>query len=127
MCHGAGGLASQYAFGARSNVSMLFLGSLKIIIALLFGNSCLELLQRGIFPASVLGVLLAYSGLNLAAVALDTNIHNKNEVIILLMTAGFSLAKNTGIGFIAGIVTAIVLHLSPYSSTMQPNSARMQH
>lgn len=43
MCHGAGGLASQYAFGARTNVSILFLGLLKMMLSLLFGSSLLVL------------------------------------------------------------------------------------
>jgi hypothetical protein len=28
MCHGAGGLAGQYRFGARTNGAILFLGSI---------------------------------------------------------------------------------------------------
>lgn len=108
MCHGAGGLASQYAFGARSSVSMLFLGTIKITVALLFGSTSLLLLQEGVFPSSVLGILLTFSGLNLALVA--TDIHEKHDAMIMLMTTGMTLARNTGVGFVAGSITALVLH-----------------
>jgi predicted benzoate:H+ symporter BenE len=37
MCHGAGGLAGQVRFGARSNGSVLMLGGIKMAVALLFG------------------------------------------------------------------------------------------
>src|SRR5512135_1420196 len=69
MCHGAGGLAGQYRFGARSSTSIIFLGSVKMLLAMIFGGSLLALLHG--YPSSVLGVLLAISGLELALVARD--------------------------------------------------------
>ena len=58
MCHGAGGLAGQYRFGARTNGSILFLGGIKMALAVLFGSSLMTLCVAS--PASVLGVLLAF-------------------------------------------------------------------
>src|SRR5205814_6147517 len=69
MCHGAGGLAGQYRFGARTNGSILFLGAAKMLVAVLFGSSLMALCRS--FPASVLGVMLAFSGLELPLVARD--------------------------------------------------------
>lgn len=69
MCHGAGGLAGHYRFGARGSASILFLGSVKLLLALFFGGSLLTL--RRIYPKSILGVLLSISGLELALVARD--------------------------------------------------------
>jgi len=69
MCHGAGGLAGQYRFGARTNGSILFLGVVKMVLAVLLGASLMSLCQA--FPASVLGVLLAFAGMELALVCRD--------------------------------------------------------
>lgn len=115
MCHGAGGLASQYAFGARSNVSMIFLGLMKITVALVFGTSSVVLLTRDTFPQSVLGVMLLFSGLNLAQVALkrDGDHQTKQDEAVMLITAALSLVINTGIGFLGGTLVAIVFHFFP--------------
>ena len=53
MCHGAGGLAAQYRFGARTGGSVLILGFLKIMIGVCFGGALLGLLQS--YPVAVLG------------------------------------------------------------------------
>eukprot|EP00854_Cymbomonas_tetramitiformis_P009343 gene9343-biopygen9532 len=63
-CHGAGGLAGQYKFGARSGMAVIMLGAGKVLLGLTFGASLLDLLVH--FPGSLLGVMLAVSGLELA-------------------------------------------------------------
>mmetsp|Transcript_3801 Transcript_3801/g.4981 ORF Transcript_3801/g.4981 Transcript_3801/m.4981 type:complete len:563 (-) Transcript_3801:1896-3584(-) len=63
-CHGAGGLAGQHRLGARHGASVLFLGVGKILLAIFFGKSALTLLDA--FPTSVLGVMLAIAGQELA-------------------------------------------------------------
>jgi len=34
VCHGSGGLASQYRFGARSGASIIILGTIKLLLGL---------------------------------------------------------------------------------------------
>ena len=63
-CHGAGGLAGQHRLGARHGASVLFLGFWKMFLAIFFGKSALTLLDA--FPASILGVMLAIAGQELA-------------------------------------------------------------
>lgn len=109
VCHGAGGLASQHAFGARSSLAMVFLGSFKVFFALLFGSSCVTLLQKGIFPQSVLGVMLVFSGLTLAAVGLKIDASNPRDTLLLLLTAGGALGINTGAGFLIGFGSYVLL------------------
>lgn len=46
MCHGAGGLAAHYRFGARSGAAPLFLGLLLIALALWPGNAGLMTIDR---------------------------------------------------------------------------------
>ncbi|MGE3180289.1 MAG: putative sulfate/molybdate transporter, partial [Phycisphaerae bacterium] len=83
-CHGAGGLAAQYRFGARTGGSVVFLGAAKILLALLFGNSLLNWLQ--LYPTAVLGSLLAFGGLELATTCRDQT--TRSAVATMLATAG---------------------------------------
>ncbi|POM73818.1 Sulfate Permease (SulP) Family [Phytophthora palmivora] len=111
VCHGAGGLASQYTFGARSSLAMVFLGIFKMFFALLLGSTCVALLQTGIFPASVLGVMLVFSGLSLAIVGLKVDVSEHDDALLLLVTVSGCLAFNTGAGFLLGFCCHILLGL----------------
>jgi MFS superfamily sulfate permease-like transporter len=100
MCHGAGGLAGQHRFGARTNGSILFLGAVKIVVAVALGASLMALCQA--FPASVLGVMLAFSGLELALVARDQT--RRIDALPMLLTAGACLGlNNIALGFALGL------------------------
>jgi MFS superfamily sulfate permease-like transporter len=101
MCHGAGGLAGQYRFGARTNGSILFLGAAKILLAVLFGTSLMAFCQ--VFPASILGVMLAVSGLELALATRDQT--GRTDSSVMLITAGVCL-DNIALGFVIGCVLA---------------------
>ena len=105
MCHGAGGLAAQYRFGGRTGGSVVILGVGKMALALLFGGSLLVWLQA--YPRSVLGVLLIFSGLELAMVCRDQTA--KVDFFVMIFTAGACLAVNTAVGFGVGWVMAILL------------------
>jgi len=100
MCHGAGGMAGHVRFGARTGGSLVILGGILLTVGLCFSSSILLLFK--IFPASVLGVILFFAGLELAVSARDVG-REKSDYYTLLVTAGFSL-WNMGIGFIAGLV-----------------------
>ena len=100
MCHGAGGMAGHVRFGARTGGSLVILGVILVTVGLCFSSSVLLLFN--IFPASVLGVILFFAGLELAVSARDVG-SEKKDYYTLLVTAGFSL-WNMGIGFIAGLV-----------------------
>ena len=111
MCHGAGGLAGQYRFGARTNGSILFLGAAKLAIAVLFGASLMNFCR--VFPESVLGVMLGFSGIELALVARDQN--RRAEAFIMLLTAGACLAlNNIALGFGLGLALGWCLRLGAF-------------
>ena len=108
MCHGAGGLAGQYRFGARTNGSILFLGCMKMLLAVLLGSSLIALCTA--FPKSVLGVLLMFSGAELAMVTRDQV--RRSDAFIMLLTAGACMAlNNIAIGFALGLVVGSCLHI----------------
>jgi MFS superfamily sulfate permease-like transporter len=106
MCHGAGGLAGQYRFGARSSASILFLGSAKLLLAVFFGGSLLTLLH--IYPKSVLGVLLSISGLELALVATDQR-ERAAATIMFGTAAGVLALGSTATGFAMGWILALLI------------------
>lgn len=104
-CHGAGGLAAQHRFGARTGGSIVMLGGAKIILGLALGGSLLLWLQE--FPKSVLGVLLMFSGLELAMVCRDQT--RRVDFFLMILTAGACLGINTAVGFAVGWAMALLL------------------
>ena len=112
--HGSGGLAGQYRFGARSEVSIIILGFGKLLLGIIFGSSLVGLLQ--VFPNSILGVMLFISGVELASAArainngVDDEAKQKENWTVMLVTMAVVVAySNDGIGFLAGLVTAFIL------------------
>ena len=66
-CHGAGGLAAHYHFGARRGAATAFLGLCKLLLGFVFGGSLLTLLRE--FPKTVLGVMLGAASVELIRAA----------------------------------------------------------
>jgi SulP family sulfate permease len=108
MCHGAGGLAAHYRFGARTVGSNLFIGALFVVLALVLGDGIVVLL--GIIPAAVLGVLLVFAGVQLALMIQD--LRQRADLFVVLMMLGLALAFNLAVAFIVGLVLAWVLKLA---------------
>lgn len=73
-CHGAGGLAGQHKLGARHGTAIVFLGTVKMILALTLGNAVLRMLDA--FPLSVLGVLLIMAGHELGSTGWKLTMHS---------------------------------------------------
>ena len=71
VCHGSGGLAAQHRFGARSGSSIILLGVFKILLGLFLGKSLLGVFDS--FPRSILGIMVAAAGLELARVGSSLN------------------------------------------------------
>ncbi len=115
VCHGAGGLAAQYRFGARSGASVVVLGAAKALLGLLLGETLVDLLRA--FPRSLLGVLVLGAGLELASAAASlndssgsggflTSQQKRERWTVMLMTAACLLAfKNDAVGFLAGLLS----------------------
>ncbi|KAG0652002.1 Molybdate transporter 1 [Hyphodiscus hymeniophilus] len=132
VCHGSGGLAAQYHFGARSGASIIILGIFKIILGFFFGESLVGLLK--VYPKGLLGVMVLAAGLELARVGESLNYgardlwehsdsisestaerpkrqrqlsddERKQRWTVMFMTVGLLLAfRNDGVGFLAGML-----------------------
>jgi hypothetical protein len=129
-CHGSGGLAGQYRFGARSGSSIIFLGTVKFCLGLaaVFSPARIVNVLAGI-PKSLLGILVLAAGIELAKVgeSLNTDARDlrvlddheswdgkrvreldeserKDRWMVLLVTVAALLAfKNDAVGFFAGL------------------------
>ncbi|KAJ3321762.1 hypothetical protein HDV06_003911 [Boothiomyces sp. JEL0866] len=113
-CLGSGGLGAQYRFGARSGLSVVFLGGLKMLAGIFFGKSLVGVF-KGI-PNSIVGVMLVVAGMQLAMVTSDlgsfATISKRNDAYFVMMLTGVVVLgfANDGIGFVAGAVAALIFH-----------------
>ena len=105
ICHGAGGLAAHYRFGARSAGSNLIIGAIFILLTLMLGNHILAVFN--LIPMAILGVLLMFAGSQLALTVLD--IKERKEMFVVVTILGITLASNLAAGFFVGIVLAYLL------------------
>jgi len=99
MCHGAGGLAGQYYFGARTGGTNIIEGLMEISLGLFLATSIATLFS--LFPQSIIGAMLLLVGIELTKFARDIR---KDELLIMALTAGLSLATNMAIGFGVAVV-----------------------
>ncbi|MFV7784985.1 molybdate transporter family protein [Shewanella marisflavi] len=101
MCHGAGGLAVQYHFGARSWRAPALFGLTCLVIALCWGDTIAQVLS--LIPLAILGSLLAIAGLQLAWS--QRFIDGKPFcILVILATAAVCLTINTAAGLAVGVI-----------------------
>lgn len=104
MCHGAGGLAGQYYFGARTGGAPIMEGVIEILIGLFLSGSIAALMAA--FPMPLIAGMMLLVGIQLARTA--KNLRGW-ELGLALATAVLSVATNIGIGFLGGLVAAHLL------------------
>lgn len=69
-CHGAGGMAGHFAFGARTGGSVIISGSLFVFLGLFFGAGFEHLVK--VFPLPMLGVILLFEALGMIWLVSET-------------------------------------------------------
>ena len=100
MCHGAGGLAGQYRYGARTGGASIIAGLIFITLALFFTSP--EVLS--IVAVGVLGALLVFVGIEMARHSLKTD-----SIIVTGLIGVLALAVSMTIAFIVGMVAVYLL------------------
>lgn len=100
MCHGSGGLAAHYRFGARTGGASLIIGMIFVAIALIFGAGAASIL--GVIPLSILGVLLIFTGIQMMLLSAD--LREQRDFLVAFTIVGLALATGMAIAFITGIV-----------------------
>ncbi|RKO90312.1 hypothetical protein BDK51DRAFT_49448 [Blyttiomyces helicus] len=112
-CHGSGGLAAQYRFGARSGTSIIILGLCKILLGAAFAPPLLTLFSA--LPVSILGVMLAIAGMELCNAAKDSGGVTPaaaDSFLITAVTTGLLIGfANDGVGFLGGCFCAFFVWL----------------
>ena len=103
MCHGAGGMAGHIRFGAKTGGSLVILGSLVLFVGLFLADSVATLFKC--FPSVILGVILLFGGLELAAGGRGVP-QTKEERYIVFLTAGLAM-WNMGVAYLVGLLLAI--------------------
>ncbi|MFW9938114.1 MAG: putative sulfate/molybdate transporter [Candidatus Thorarchaeota archaeon] len=111
LCHGSGGLAAQYAFGARTGGSMILEGIIEISLGLFFSETLFSFFNS--FPQAILGAMLLYTAFLLARISF-TDFHLKSVPIIIgsaLVSFIFHLVGFFSIllGFITGLILYLIL------------------
>jgi len=103
MCHGAGGLAGQYRYGARTGGANVYAGLIFIFLALFFSSP--QILS--IIAVGVLGALLVFVGIEMARHSLRT------ESLAVTGIIGFlALLFSLTLAFIIGMICAYLIRWS---------------
>lgn len=100
MCHGAGGLAGQYYFGARTGGANIMEGTIEIALGLLLAGSIAAIFAA--FPVSIVGAMMLMVGIEMTKFSKDLR-PNRNLIPVAATLAG-SLAVNMAVGFVAGLL-----------------------
>ena len=104
MCHGAGGLAGQYFFGARTGGTNIIEGVIEISLGLFFASSVAGLFA--VFPSAIIGAMMLLVGLEMVKFA--RNLRPNKDLLPASVTVVVSLLTNMAVGFAAGLA---VYHL----------------
>ncbi|MGD0626065.1 MAG: putative sulfate/molybdate transporter [Thermodesulfobacteriota bacterium] len=100
ICHGAGGMAGHVRFGARTGGALVILGVIILILGLFFSDSVATIFK--FFPPSILGVILFFTGLELASINKDIG-SKRSDFYIMLVTAGLAM-WNMGVAYLTGLI-----------------------
>lgn len=100
MCHGAGGLAGQYYFGARTGGTNIIEGIIEICLGLFLATSIAGLFS--IFPLSIIGAMMFLVGIELIKFTKDIRLNK--DLIPMGATITISLFTNMAYGFLTGLI-----------------------
>lgn len=100
MCHGAGGLAGQYRYGARTGGANIYAGIIFIVLALFFTSP--QVLS--IIAVGVLGALLLFVGIEMGRHGIRTDSLGVTVIIALI-----ALLSSMSVAFIIGMVLVYLM------------------
>jgi len=100
MCHGAGGLAGQYYFGARTGGTNIIEGVIEIGLGLFLAGSIAGLFAA--FPLAIVGAMMLLVGLELTKSVREVSWDW--QLFPTALTVIVSLGMNMAYGFLVGMV-----------------------
>jgi len=104
MCHGSGGLAGQYYFGARTGGTNILEGLIEIGLGVFLGKALLGILTA--FPMPLIGGMMLMVGIELGKNATRLR---RWPLVLALITAAISVLTNMAIGFAVGLALVWLL------------------
>jgi MFS superfamily sulfate permease-like transporter len=103
MCHGAGGIAAHFRFGARSGAAMVTGGIILIAISTLVTDpAILSMIPQGIFGALLLAV----------AIELIKGGIKTDSLLVPAVMAIIAIPAGITVAFIAGLILTVII---PYA------------
>lgn len=99
MCHGSGGIAGKYAFGARTAGSNIILGIGYIILALF------AVALVAAYPVAMLGIILVLVAAQLGV----TSVRRSREYWLVIPIGLIGLLVNLGVALLVGVLAYVVL------------------
>jgi len=103
MCHGAGGLASHYYFGARTGGANVMEGIVEVLLGIFFGTALLQVFSA--FPMAIVGAMMTLVGVEMGKF---TQKLESSDWIPAGITALLGVIFNLGIGFLGGLLAYIL-------------------
>jgi hypothetical protein len=104
-CHGSGGMAGHYTFGARTGGSVVIYGSFYLILGLFFSVAFQQIIP--LFPKPVLGTMLLFEALALLLLCRD--MANSVSDLAVVLIVGLS-AVALPYGYLVGLLLGLLLH-----------------
>ncbi|MCK4450452.1 MAG: putative sulfate/molybdate transporter [Anaerolineae bacterium] len=104
MCHGAGGLAGQYYFGARTGGASILEGLIEVFVGLFLSQSIANIMAA--FPMPLVGGMMLLVGIELGKAVMRLR---GWKLWLALVTAAVSVVTNMAMGFAAGLVAAYLM------------------
>ncbi len=108
MCHGAGGLAGQYYFGARTGGTNIIEGIIEISLGLFFAASVAGMFT--VFPTAIIGAMMLLVGIELTKFA--RNIRLNKDLAPMGATVVVSLITNMAFGFLVGLAVYHIIRFA---------------
>ena len=107
VCHGSGGLAGHYLFGARTGGSIVIYGAMYVVLGLLFSQGFSQFTQ--LFPLPILGVILLFESIALVKLLKDTvSLPGDFFIAIVVGLLSFGVPSGYLVGMIVGVLLTVV-------------------
>ena len=105
MCHGAGGLAAQFRFGARSGLAPIIFGVVLLVLAVGFADQASALFA--LIPIGAVGALLIFAGTDLA---ISRRLFDGKPSCLWVIgaTALVTVTVNPALGLILGWIAELI-------------------
>ena len=104
MCHGAGGLAAQFRFSARTGLAPIIFGAVLLVLAIAFADHAAALFA--LIPMGAVGSLLIFAGTDLISRRLFDG--KPSCLWVIGATALVTVTVNPALGLVLGWVAEVI-------------------